>query len=90
AAELLDRQLEGLERNVLRHGGGIRHDQAEAWAKAEYKLYDERRRLARREEAHRDFIALRRATRRCRVRMLVESGRRNRKGDNQAPISPHI
>lgn len=59
AADLLDRQLKGLERSVLDHGGGVRHDAAEAWAKAEYKRYDERRRLARREEVDHDLAALR-------------------------------
>lgn len=59
ASELLDRQLEGLGRVVLDHGGSIRHDQATARAKAEYKQFDEARRLARREEADRELAALR-------------------------------
>ena len=50
AVELLDQQLTSLKRMVLRKGGGVRHDDAEARAKAEYKVFDERRRLARREE----------------------------------------
>ena len=45
----------------LRHGGGVRHDDAEAAAKAEYKLFDARRRLARREEADEHLAALKQA-----------------------------
>jgi hypothetical protein len=58
AAELLDRQLAALNRVVLRKGGGVRHADAEVRAKAEYKLFDERRRLVRRDEADRRLAAL--------------------------------
>lgn len=61
ASQLLDQQLAGLNRIVLRHGGGVRHDDAEASAKAEYRLFDAQRRLARREEADRQLAALKRA-----------------------------
>lgn len=61
AGELLDRQLKGLERSILNHGGGVRHDAAEEWAKAEYKRFDAQRRLTRRDEADRDLAALRQA-----------------------------
>jgi hypothetical protein len=53
ASQLLDQQLASLNRVVLNHGGSIRHDEAEARAKAEYKRFDEARRLARKEEADR-------------------------------------
>jgi len=61
ASKLLDQQLANLNRVVLRHGGGVRHDDAEAAAKAEYKLFDARRRLARREEADEHLAALKQA-----------------------------
>ncbi|KRA57384.1 DNA-binding protein [Caulobacter sp. Root656] len=61
ASKLLDQQLANLNRVVLRHGGGVRHDDAETAAKAEYKLFDARRRLARREEADEHLAALKRA-----------------------------
>ena len=59
ANRLLDQQLANLNRIVLDHGGDIRHDQAEAAAKAQYKLFDDRRRAARRLEADRELAALR-------------------------------
>jgi hypothetical protein len=40
ASQLLDQQLASLNRVVLRHGGGVRHDDAAASAKAEYRLFD--------------------------------------------------
>ena len=58
AVQLLDQQLAALKRVVLRSGGGVRHDDAEARAKAEYKLFDEHRRLARRENADGRLTAL--------------------------------
>jgi hypothetical protein len=61
ASKLLDHQLANLNRVVLRHGGGVRHHDAEAAAKAEYKLFDARRRLARREEADEHLAALKQA-----------------------------
>lgn len=59
ASQLLDQQLVSLNRVVLNHGGSIRHEQAEARAKAEYKRFDEARRLARKEEADRALTELR-------------------------------
>lgn len=59
ASQLLDQQLASLNRVVLNHGGSIRHEQAEARAKAEYKRFDEARRLARKEEADRALAELR-------------------------------
>ncbi len=61
ATQLLDRQLAHLGRLVLDRGGSIRHEQAESRAKAEYKQFDEARRLARREEADRSLAELKRA-----------------------------
>jgi hypothetical protein len=58
ATQLLDQQLASLGRLVLDHGGSIRHEQAEGHAKAEYKRFDEARRLARREEADRGLAEL--------------------------------
>jgi len=59
ASRLLDQQLASLNRVVLDHGGGVRHDQAEAAAKAQYRLFDKGRRATRRAEADRDLTALR-------------------------------
>lgn len=61
ATQLLDQQLAHLGRLVLDRGGSIRHEQAESRAKAEYKQFDEARRLARREEADRSLAELKRA-----------------------------
>lgn len=43
AEALFDNQLKLLSRSVLKHGGSIRHDDAEAHAKAEYKKFDAKR-----------------------------------------------
>ncbi|KSB90846.1 DNA-binding protein [Caulobacter vibrioides] len=59
ASRLLDQQLASLNRVVLDHGGGIRHDQAEAAAKAQYKLFDDQRKATRRAQADRELAALR-------------------------------
>ncbi|WP_244286897.1 RhuM family protein [Caulobacter radicis] len=61
ATRLLDQQLANLNRVVLDHGGNVRHDEAAAAAKAQYKLFDDRRRAARRAETDRDLAALREA-----------------------------
>ncbi|PHY19190.1 RhuM family protein [Caulobacter sp. BP25] len=61
ASQLLDQQLASLNRVVLNHGGSIRHDEAEARAKAEYRRFDEARRLARKEEADRALAQLKAA-----------------------------
>jgi len=61
AAQLLDDQLAGLKRVVLDHGGGVRHEQAEARAKSEYRTFDEARKAARRAEVDRNLAELRRA-----------------------------
>ena len=43
AEVLFDNQLKLLNRSVLKHGGNISHDGAEAHAKAEYKKFDNKR-----------------------------------------------
>jgi hypothetical protein len=58
AAKLLDQSLRNLNREVLQHGGQIRHDRAEASAKSAYKRYDEARRLARQQQASTDLSAI--------------------------------
>lgn len=47
AEDLLDAQLRGLSRAVLSHGGSVKSETAVAHAKAEYKKFDEKRRLLR-------------------------------------------
>jgi hypothetical protein len=47
AEDLFDKQLKLLERPVLRHGGTISHEAAEAHAKAEYKKFNAQRRAER-------------------------------------------
>lgn len=61
ANRLLDKSLRNLERAVLEHGGQIRHDQAEARVKSEYRRFDEKRRLAKREKTDKELSALKRA-----------------------------
>lgn len=61
ASQLLDQQLASLNRVVLSHGGAIRHEEAEARAKAEYKRFDDARRLARQEAADRELSELKAA-----------------------------
>jgi hypothetical protein len=58
AASLLDKQLRSLSRDVLSHGGNVRHDTAEAHAKAEYRKFDEGRRVERQERTDRELAEL--------------------------------
>ena len=58
AAELLERQLQQLGRLVLKHGGQVRHDQAERRAKAASRKFDERRKADRVADADREYAAL--------------------------------
>ena len=60
AASLLDSQLASLNRLVLHHGGHVRHDDAEASAKVEYKRFNDKRRAVRRDEADRQLADLKR------------------------------
>ena len=61
ASQLLDQQLANLNRVVLKHGGSVRHDDAEASAKAEYRQFDQQRRLNRQESVDRQLAALKQA-----------------------------
>jgi hypothetical protein len=58
AERLLETQLKNLNRTVLRHGGRVSHTDAEAHAKREYKIFDDRRRALRAEESQRELAAL--------------------------------
>ena len=58
AATLLDKQLRGLSRSVLTHGGNVSHEAAEAYAKTEYRKFDETRRLERAERTQRELAEL--------------------------------
>ena len=58
AEALLDKQLRSLNRAVLNHGGNVRRIEAEAHAKAQYRLFDERRRALRHARADTDLSAL--------------------------------
>jgi hypothetical protein len=58
AAALLDTQLRNLNRAVLRHGGTVKHSDAEAHAKKEYAKFDKCRRELRAERTQREILAL--------------------------------
>ena len=47
AEELFDNQLRLLKRSVLKHGGNISSEKAEAYAKVEYKKFDAKRKAER-------------------------------------------
>jgi hypothetical protein len=51
ASKLLDEQLKALGRMVLRNGGSVRGSDAEAHVKRQYKIFDERRKLAQKADA---------------------------------------
>ena len=59
AKHLLDQQLRQLGRPVLRGGGSVSTEDAQAHAKAQYRIFDERRRLDRKREADAGLAALR-------------------------------
>ena len=58
ASRLLEQQLRGLGRLVLKDGGQIAHQTAEAKAKAEYRRFDESRRALRNAQADEELAAL--------------------------------
>jgi hypothetical protein len=58
AATLLDTQLKNLSRVVLRHGGRVSHNDAEAHAKREYQKFDTQRRAARVVERQQELARL--------------------------------
>lgn len=51
AERLLDSQLRQLSRPVLRGGGSVKAEVADQYVKAQYKLFDEQRKLVRKAEA---------------------------------------
>jgi hypothetical protein len=61
AEALLDQQLRGLHRNVLRHGGNVKHSTAERVAKAAYARFDKNRKKLRNEAAMRELAELKAA-----------------------------
>lgn len=58
ASKLLEQQLQGLGRLVLRGGGQIAHQTAEAKVKSEYRRFDEHRRALRKVQADEELAAL--------------------------------
>lgn len=58
ASRLLERQLHGLGRLILKSGGQIAHQTAETKAKSEYRRFDERRRAVRKALADEELAAL--------------------------------
>lgn len=58
ASRLLERQLHGLGRLILKSGGLIAHQTAETKAKSEYRRFDERRRAVRKALADEELAAL--------------------------------
>lgn len=60
ARALLDRQLAGLGRVVLSHGGGVAMTEAKRHAENEYARYDARRRAQRHAKADAEIAALKR------------------------------
>jgi hypothetical protein len=64
AERLLDQQLKQLGRAVLKGGGRVSTEDAQAHAKAQYKLFDQRRRLERKQQADAELAALRAETKR--------------------------
>ena len=61
AEALLDSQLRNLNRAVLRHGGSVSHDNAEVYAKQEYKKFDDHRRKSRAEITAKELAVLKEA-----------------------------
>ena len=61
ARGLLDVQLKNLNRVVLRGGGTVSHVKAEAHAQAEYRKFDDHRRLRRAERTQRELAELKAA-----------------------------
>jgi hypothetical protein len=73
ASDLLDKQLSGLNRLVLKHGGNISHDAAERHVDKEYKTFDTARRERRALESQRELAALK--------ALNEELARKKRKGN---------
>ena len=58
AQALLDRQLQSLGRAVLRSGGSVKALEAKEIAERQYEVFDQRRKLARQQEAEQRIAAL--------------------------------
>lgn len=58
ASRLLEQQLQGLGRLILKGGGQIAHQAAETRAKSEYSRFDESRRASRKAQADAELAAL--------------------------------
>jgi len=58
AKHLLDQQLRQLGRPVLKGGGSVSTETAQTYVKAQYKIFDERRRLERKRQADAELAAL--------------------------------
>jgi hypothetical protein len=58
AEALLDDQLKGLNRNVLRHGGVVKSDSAKAHAHTEYQRFDAKRKAIRHAQAEQALLSL--------------------------------
>lgn len=58
ARYLLDQQLKQLGRVVLKGGGSVATQDAQVFAKAEYRKFDEQRKLARRQQTQAELSAL--------------------------------
>lgn len=61
ATALLEQQLRSLNRQVLRHGGSVKHSTAERFAKLNYARFDKARREARRIAADKELTELKAA-----------------------------
>lgn len=59
AAEMLDQQLRTLGRIPLRHGGEVSKDRADAEARRQYRLYDDKRKALEKARVEEDYAALR-------------------------------
>ena len=62
AERLLDEQLAQLRRPVLKHGGSISTDDANALAKSQYKIFDQKRKLARKARADAELAELKKVS----------------------------
>jgi len=58
ATVLLERQLQGLNRAVLRHGGNVKHETAERHVELQYARFDMKRRELRRQQADKELSQL--------------------------------
>jgi hypothetical protein len=64
ADRLLDKQLAQIGRSVLDHGGSIKTEQAKALAKAQYKIFDARRKAAEKARVDKELVEVKQISRR--------------------------